>query len=121
MERTNLSVLICEDIHELKDIILWELFDIHKKISTPLDLDVILVSVSSCENKKYQVGVIVFDTENTRKNHDGSWRYILSLQGKNYRRGSDFFTFYFLPNHTKEMVLCRFKEYFELEIQARAG
>lgn len=119
--RTKLKVLPTERLVSFEKLSLWEIYEIHKGESKEELLDVILVCSFNFKLNRNEVEIIILNTSNTRKRHDGQWRYILGLQGKDYKKDGKFFTYYFMPNHTKDMVLFLLERYFILEIQIQAG
>lgn len=116
-EKTELKVLPIENLVSFVSISPWDVFNIYKKNG----FDLIISYLFNPEEKIFEVGIIVFNTSNVEKRHDGDWRYIFGLQGKIYKKDNESFTYYFIPNCTKDMVLGRLEKYFILEIKKQVG
>jgi hypothetical protein len=113
MEKTKLIIHVIDRLPEL-----YEGFDPISLFSIDAMLldDGILFDIILCQYKNPdRVGVFLLDTPNTRVRHDGQWRFIFSMQGKDYEYDERKFTYFEIPNINNKMLLSKLGEYFELE------
>lgn len=114
MDKSELSILVVDRLPGLEGMSPLKIFQIFRNSKSIYDF----VIIPHIYNKSmfYRVEVFLFKTLNTKQKHDGQWRYILSLQGKEYEYEQTKFSYFDIPDMNLDILLSNLEKYFDINI-----
>ncbi|MBK5215519.1 MAG: hypothetical protein JJE53_01780 [Candidatus Pacebacteria bacterium] len=112
MEKSELSILVVDRLPRLEGMSPLKIFQIFR--NSKFIYDFVIIPHIYNKGMFYRVEVFLFKTLNTKQKHDGQWRYILSLQGKEYEHEQIKFSYFDIPDINLDILLSNLGKYFDI-------